>query len=216
MSTIEARQKHREGRLPTSEVHPSYPRVVPRMLRYALIRPSGPMVRRVACTLGLVVGSVLVASSGAIHLQLWATGYRTIPTIGPLFLLQGIAGVLLAVLLLLWRRLVVVIAGVGFMVATIGGLLVSVNFGLFGFMDTLSAPYAGMSLLLEFGGVVVLGVVGTLLAIGCSRSDLPKGLPFSLDESVPSRPQRGRLCSCGSAEPRCDSHAKQLQVGPAR
>lgn len=149
---------------------PSSSPKVRRMLSYALIRPSGSVTRRATITLGFVAGSALLASSGAIHLQLWATGYRTIPTIGPLFLLQGIAGVLLALVLLLWRRLLVVVAGAGFMVATIGGLLVSVNFGLFGFMDTLAAPYAGLSLVLESAGAAVLAGVGVVLLRGQGRS----------------------------------------------
>jgi uncharacterized protein YacL len=153
------------------------------MLNYALIRPSGSVARRVAITLGLVVGSTLLAWSGAIHLELWAMGYRTIPTIGSLFLLQGIAGVLLAVLLLLWRRLAVVVAGAAFLVATIGGLLVSVNFGLFGFMETFRAPYATESLLLEITGAVVLGVVGTALARGHRRPVLRRNSPTQLDSS---------------------------------
>jgi hypothetical protein len=111
-------------------------------------------------------------------------GYRSIPTIGPLFLLQGVAGVLLAVLLLLWRRLLVVVAGAGFLVATIGGLLVSVNVGLFGFMDTFAAPYAGASLVLESAGAVVLAVVGIVLVRGHSRSDEGK-LPIELKRSAP-------------------------------
>jgi hypothetical protein len=146
-----------------------YCRKVRRSLSYAAIGPSGSAARRATITLGLVVGAALLASSGVIHLRLWATGYRTIPTIptiGPLFLLQGIAGVVLAVVLLLWRRLVVVLAGAGFMVATTGGLLVSVKFGLFGFTDTLAAPYAGLSVVLESAGAVVLGVVGTVLVLG--------------------------------------------------
>jgi hypothetical protein len=98
-------------------------------------------------------------------------GYRTIPTIGPLFLLQGISGFLLALVLLLWRRLFVVVAGAGFMVATIGGLLISVYFGLFGFMDTFAAPYAGLSVVLESAGAVVLAVVGTALVFEHRRSD---------------------------------------------
>jgi hypothetical protein len=134
--------------------------------------------------MGLVVGSALLASSGAIHLQLWAMGYRTIPTIGPLFLLQGIAGVLLAVLLLLWRRLIVVVAGAGFMVATVGGLLVSVKFGLFGFMDTFAAPYAGVSLMLEGAGAVVLAVVGILLVRWHGRSDRGSA-PMAQERSAP-------------------------------
>lgn len=111
-------------------------------------------------------------------------GYRTIPTIGPLFLLQGIAGVLLAVALLLWRRLFVVVAGAGFMVATIGGLLVSVNFGLFGFMDTFAAPYAGLSVVLESAGAVILAIVGTVLVLGHIRSDQPRNPPIQPDRSI--------------------------------
>ena len=81
---------------------------------------------RAGLTLGLVIGSVLLALSGAIHLQLWSMGYRTIPTIGPLFLIQGIAGFLFASVLLLSRRLLIVVMAGGFMLATIGGLLFSV------------------------------------------------------------------------------------------
>jgi hypothetical protein len=171
MSTIDASRDGRRSAPPIARTRPSYSRNVRRTLSYALIGPSGSATRRAAITLGLVVGSALLASSGATHLHLWAMGYRTIPTIGPLFLLQGIAGVLLALLLLLWRRLLVVVAGAGFMVATIGGLLVSVNFGLFGFRDTFAAPYAGLSLVLESAGAVVLAVVGVVLVRGHSRSD---------------------------------------------
>src|ERR1700722_3671657 len=179
MSTIDA-----SSGPPIARTRPSYSRIVRRTLRYAFIGPSGSAARRAAITLGLVVGAALLASSGVIHLQLWAPGYRTTPTIGPLFLLQGIAGVLLAVVLLLWRRLLVVVAGAGFMVATIGGLLVSVNFGLFGFMDTFAAPYAGLSVVLESAGAVVLAVVGIVLVRGHRRSD-QRNTPIELEGSAP-------------------------------
>jgi hypothetical protein len=97
-------------------------------------------------------------------------GYRTIPTIGPLFLMQGLAGALLAVVVVFTRRLLMVVTAAGFMIATIGGFLVSIYFGLFGFMDTLAAPYAGLSLGVEIAGVVVFAVVGTILIRGQSRS----------------------------------------------
>jgi hypothetical protein len=97
-------------------------------------------------------------------------GYRTIPMIGPLFLVQGIAGTLLAVLLLLSRRLLMVAAAAGFMIATIGGLLLSVSVGLFGFMDSLAAPYAGLSLGVESAGALVLAVIGTVLVRGHGHS----------------------------------------------
>ena len=47
--------------------------------------------------LGLrVAGAGLLAAAAAIHLDLYLTGYRTIPTIGWLFLVQVITGFLLA------------------------------------------------------------------------------------------------------------------------
>jgi hypothetical protein len=71
----------------------------------------------------LIAGAGLVAASTAIHLHLWAIGYRTIPTIGPLFLFQGVAGAVLAVALVAWRRLIIAVAAAGFLLATVGGRL---------------------------------------------------------------------------------------------
>ena len=172
MSTVDAGRDQRVDECPIARAQTSLPRIAERTRRYALIRPSGSPTRRAATTLGLVAGSALLASSGAIHLQLWSMGYRGIPTIGPLFLLQGIAGALLGLVLLLWRRLLAVVAGAGFMVATISGLLVSVKFGLFGFMDTLAAPYAGLSVVLESVGAAVLTVVCVVLVHGQDRSGM--------------------------------------------
>jgi len=88
-----------------------------------------------------VVGSGLLIVTAAIHLDLYLTGYRTIPTIGWLFLLQVIAafGLGLAVLAIP-RRLVIpsrlaAAAGAGFALATFGGYLLSVWIGLFGFKE---------------------------------------------------------------------------------
>jgi hypothetical protein len=185
MSTTDASRDHYGLRTPTAEALPSHSRIVRRTLSYASIGPSGSAARRAGVILGLVVGSALVAASGAIHLELWSMGYRTIPTIGPLFLIQGLAGALLAVLLLLSRRLLVVVTAAGFMIATIGGLLLSIYFGLFGFMDTLAAPYAGLSLGVESTGAVVLAVIGTVLVRGHSHSDQgPPHMDRGPDERV--------------------------------
>ena len=48
-----------------------------------------------------IAGAALLVASGAIHLDLYLTGYRTIPTIGPLFLLQVIAAFALAAAILI-------------------------------------------------------------------------------------------------------------------
>src|ERR1700758_3781776 len=91
-----------------------------------------------------VAGSGLLIATAAIHLDLYLTGYRTIPTIGWLFLLQVIAafGLGLAVLAIPRRPAAALLAsrlaaaaGAGFALATLGGYLLSVWTGLFGFKE---------------------------------------------------------------------------------
>lgn len=110
-----------------------------------------------------VVGAVLIAATALIHLHLWKTGYRHIATIGPLFLFQAVAGFVLAVVVALWHRWYVAAAGALFLVGTAGGLVVSARWGLFGFKDSFSAPYAGMVLSLEVAGAVVLAALAGFL-----------------------------------------------------
>jgi hypothetical protein len=145
------------------------------MPAYAAAGPSGSTAVRLVTTLMLVVGAALAATSGVIHLHLWDDGYRTIPTIGPLFLFQGIVGVVLGVVLAASRRLLAALATAGFMVATIGGFLLSVHVGLFGFSDTLAAPWAGFSLAVEVAGSVVLIGGCVLLLWAAARSEASTG-----------------------------------------
>jgi hypothetical protein len=76
------------------------------------------------------------------------TGYRSIPTIGWMFLLQLLAAFVLAAAVLatafargdgLVPRLVAA-AGAGFAVATLGGYLLSLWIGLFGFSEYAPRP----------------------------------------------------------------------------
>jgi predicted lipoprotein with Yx(FWY)xxD motif len=80
-------------------------------------------------------GAVLLAVSAGIHLDLYLTGYRSIPTIGWLFLLQVIAGFVLAAAVLVTPSPLVAAAGAAFALATLGGYLLSVWIGLFGFRE---------------------------------------------------------------------------------
>jgi hypothetical protein len=171
MSTIETSRDHRESGAKTAGARPLTRSTVRRVVSYAFVKPTGSATRRAGITVGLIMGSALLAASAVIHLQVWSMGYRTIPTIGPLFLVQGISGEILAVLLVSSRRLFCVVMAAGFMIASIGGLLLSVYFGLFGFMDTLAAPYAGLSLGVEGSGVALLAVVGIELVRGHSDCD---------------------------------------------
>jgi predicted lipoprotein with Yx(FWY)xxD motif len=86
--------------------------------------------------LGLrVAGAGLLMGTGAIHLDLYLTGYRSIPTIGWLFLLQVIAAFVLGAAALAVGSPFVAAAAAGFALATLGGYLLSVWVGLFGFRE---------------------------------------------------------------------------------
>jgi plastocyanin len=97
-------------------------------------QPTSKRARASGIALRLVGAGLLVATAG-IHLDLYLTGYRHIPTIGVLFLLQVIAAFLLGVLVLALSRPVVALAGAGFAASTLGGYILSLWIGLFGFNE---------------------------------------------------------------------------------
>ncbi len=117
-------------------------------------------------------GSVLLVASALVHFHLWSTGYRHIPNIGPLFLLQAIAGIVLAVAVAVSRHVLVMLAGALFAVGTMAGLIISVEVGLFGFQDTFSAPYTTTSLIVEAAATVVLAAA-SFGAVARSRRSEP-------------------------------------------
>ena len=114
-----------------------------------------------------VLGAVLLAGMGWIHLHLWLDGYRTIDVIGPAFVLNAIAGFGLAVLLLVTPRpLLPWVAALGALTAlgTLGGLLLATTVGLFGFTETTAASLWWESFWVEVAAAVVLGALAGLAA----------------------------------------------------
>ena len=112
------------------------------------------------------IGAGFLVWSGVIHLDLWADGYKDISVIGPLFLVQGIASILLAVAIVAFRWLALLAAGAVAGRATGAGLLLSVYVGLFGYTESLTVPYAVLSLAVEFTAAFVLLAAAVLLALG--------------------------------------------------
>jgi hypothetical protein len=110
----------------------------------------------VATNAFMLGGAGLIAWSAGIHLDLWHGGYKHLPTIGPLFLLQAISGFVLAFAVAVLRRVIPAVLGILFLASTIGGFIISVNVGLFGFKDSLEVPFAHLSLIVETVGIAVL------------------------------------------------------------
>jgi predicted lipoprotein with Yx(FWY)xxD motif len=132
--------------------------------------PPGPGRRAV---LPRVAGAGLLIATGAIHLDLYLTGYRTIPVIGGLFLLQVIAafGLGLAVLATAGRpgaaSRVAAAAGACFALATLGGYLLSIWAGLFGFKEvrTTAGLVAGIIEVAAFAVLAALALAPARAAI---------------------------------------------------
>ena len=102
-------------------------------------------------------GSLLVASSGVLHLFLWLNyGYRNIHVIGPLFLAQAAVGWALALLTCASRHWLAALAEIGYALASAGGLVISINIGLFGWQEASNGPWVWQALAIELGAVAVL------------------------------------------------------------
>jgi len=140
---------------------------------------SGQVILRVA-------GAGLLAATGAIHLDLYLTGYRTIPTIGWLFLLQVIAAFGLAVAVLLTGSRLAAAAGAGFAVATLAGYLLSVWVGLFGFTEVRTT--AGIA-----AGIIEVAAFAVLAFMTVAPAAGRRAQPGPLDRVVAAIPAAGAL-----------------------
>src|SRR5215469_3238327 len=122
-----------------------------------------------------VAGAGLLVAAGAIHLDLYLTGYRNIPTIGWLFLLQVIAAFALALAIPVTGSWLAAAAGAGFAVSTLGGYLLSLRFGLFGFTEvrTTAGIVAGVIDVAAFAALAVAAAPGLPRALNPGRRLLP-------------------------------------------
>lgn len=116
----------------------------------------------VSWTVATVTGAALVVTTATIHLYLWFDGYRHVPRIGPLFLLQAVFGLVLGPALALGRQVVLALVASGYMAASVVGLLLSATIGLFGFHDGLGVPWATPSLVVELAGLALLGAAAVI------------------------------------------------------
>ena len=136
--------------------------------------------------LGLrVVGGGLLIATGGIHLDLYLTGYNTIPTIGWLFLLQVITCFGLGLAVLATGSRLVAAAGAGFALATLGGYLLSIWVGLFGFKEvrTTAGIVAGI---IEVVAFVALAMLAALPGAARHRAQQPHSpLLDRLQDGVP-------------------------------
>jgi predicted lipoprotein with Yx(FWY)xxD motif len=111
-----------------------------------------------------VAGAALLVATAGIHLDLYLTGYRSIPVIGWLFLLQVIVAFGLGAVVLVTGSRLAAAAGAGFALATLGGYLLSIWVGLFGFREvrTTSGIVAGAIEIAAFAVLALLALAPDL------------------------------------------------------
>jgi predicted lipoprotein with Yx(FWY)xxD motif len=168
-----------------------------------------------------LVGAALLTATAAIHLDLYLTGYRTIHVIGWLFLLQVIAGFALALAVLVvpliarssWLpEAATDVAGAGFAIATLGGYLLSLWIGLFGFREvrTTAGLVAGIIEIAAFAALALLATAA--LATASEPSEARTSGTFSGAStahgpgSPPSAVPAERSDSAGAASTRPPGH----------
>ena len=109
-----------------------------------------------------ILAAIAVLVSAAVHLRLWFDGFRSIHMVGPAFMLNAVAGVVIAVLLVVWRRhWLPPLLALGFGVATLGAFVTSATVGLYGVHEQWTGFYVLAAAVSEVVAIVVgLAILG--------------------------------------------------------
>jgi hypothetical protein len=120
---------------------------------------------RNAPTVLRIVSAILLLAIGGIHLFLVVNGTGGI--LGVIFVLNGIAGIVLAIAILVLRgrlRMLATVLGLLFAIASLAALLLALTVGLFGIHETWDYLLVPQTVVIDAIAVVVLGVT-TLMTV---------------------------------------------------
>ena len=112
-----------------------------------------------------LAGALLTLLVGAVHLQQYADLLSRVPVVGPSFLLNGIAGVVLSALLVLpgrRPRLLGAVGGILLAVASLVALALAMTVGLFGYQEPELRGPVVFAIVVEAAAVLAL-------ALWCAR-----------------------------------------------
>ena len=113
-----------------------------------------------------VLTALAVLVSAYVHLKLWLDGFRHLDKIGPAFMANVIGGVVIAVLLLVWKHWLPPLLAIGFGVSTLGAFITSATRGLFG----LHEHWVGWTVWTAAGAEVVAIVAGAVVLMQAWRA----------------------------------------------
>ena len=107
-----------------------------------------------------IVTAAAVLVSAWVHWTLWRQGFRDFHMVGPAFLLNAVAGLLIGLALVLWRHWIPPLLAVGFGLSTLGAFVVSATVGLYGIHEVWTGSYVLTAAVSEvvavLGGALVL------------------------------------------------------------
>jgi len=96
-----------------------------------------------------LITAAAVLISAYVHLKEWVDGFRHVHVIGPLFILNGVAGIVIAILLVTWHHWVPPFLAFGFGATTLGGFVIAATWGLFGDHEKWQGPYVWTAAITE-------------------------------------------------------------------
>jgi uncharacterized protein (DUF486 family) len=108
---------------------------------------------------GRIAGAGLLGATAGIHAYLYDNGYKSIPKIGPMFLLLVIgASVLCLAVLAVPERFLALVASAGALLqaSAVIGLVIFTNYTIFSFRESTQAQYYWDSVIVEVVGFVIL------------------------------------------------------------
>ena len=129
-------------------------------------------------TIGRWVAAALILGTGAIHVYLYFDSYRDFPNanLGRSFLLNAAACLVVAILLVVWRHPLALVAALVVVDATLLAFALSrTSNGIFDFTETgfNPSPEAALSLVFEIGAAVLLVVLLAAELRGSPRDVAP-------------------------------------------
>lgn len=145
---------------PATEVSPSKS---PNPMAKRMPADSPPQKRSFAET-ALLGGGALLITASVIKLLLWSENYRDITPIGPILVVMGILGILLAVAVIRFDTLGLALAGALYLAVTTALLLLASRLELLGFEEGSPAPFTARSIVVPIVGMALLGGLAWLIS----------------------------------------------------
>ncbi|GAB3872214.1 hypothetical protein [Terrabacter terrigena] len=107
-----------------------------------------------------ILGAVALIVSAAVHGYLWFDGVRN-QSVGPMFLVNVVAGVVIAILLVRWDSWIPAFLTLGFGAATLGAFIIASTVGLLG----VHTEWKGVAVFTAAASEIVCIVVGATLLL---------------------------------------------------